>query len=242
MKCTSPLLENMSGKLGGSVAAKARGGIQYFRALVIPTNPDTSFQKASRNAMASAAALWRSTLTEAQQEAWWDAATGSLTGQGLFTKVNQPRIYANNADVVTLQDAAEPISYFPSPLAAGFAPTTTLTTPGSVVIDDSANTMTVTLINELDEWNAGTDTGAAGVLYVYASHQQNASRLSREHPFRMIGAFAFGVTADALAAPINLAPLGFTTQAGKVMYVKFRAQTGSGGISGDSTIRVTITA
>jgi hypothetical protein len=41
---------------------------------------------------------------------------------------------------------------------------------------------------------------------------------------------------------INLATYGFTTQAGKVMYLKFRAYTSDGRVSGEINVRQTITA
>jgi hypothetical protein len=238
MKCTSPLLENMSGKLGGSVASRARGGIAYFRALVIPTNPDTSMQKAAREAIASASARWRSILTEAQQEAWWDVATGAQTGQTLYTKINQPRIFAVNTTRVTLatDTTLVPID---TPNAL-FTPSTQLTAPTGMVIDDSANTLVISGISTADPWQVDADENDPGVLYIYGSHQQNSSRFSRQHPYQLLAAYTKGAT-NITTVTVNLAPLGFTTQTDKVMYIKLRAQDKYGGLSTDLVQRVAIT-
>lgn len=236
MKVRSPLVTEMSGKLGNMVASTARGGITYFRALVTPRNPATLLQLALRAALVSAARYWKETLTESQQEAWWDVAEGGQTGQTLFQRVNQPRIYAVNAGLAT-----PPFVVVTEPPETTSTP---LTPPTSIVIDDSANTLTFTPSVD-DQWNAETvDAGKVSGLFVYASHQQSASRFSRQHAYRIIGTLsrAEGDPTFNTAQVINLAPLGFTTQAGKVMYVKFVAQDQNGGVSIVFEQRVTITA
>ena len=238
MKYKSALLHDLSGKIGGAVASKARGDIGYFRKLVTPSNPNTAMQKASRDAITSAAVYWRETLTEEQQELWWDEAEGSQTGQSLFTRCNQPRIFANNAGRNVSTEGGD------IPLLVITAPPLSKSTPFSgfnAVVDDSANTLTVTMASLLDPWIADAIESEPGVAYVYASHQQNSSRFARQHPYQMVASFVCGApTITALVT--NLAPLGFTSSVGKVMYVKVRVQDKAGGISGDIIKRIVVTA
>lgn len=244
MKVISPIFSSMRGKLGGAVGSVARGGIAYFRALVIPTNPSTTLQTLVRAAMQSASAYWRTTLSETNQELWWDQASGGQTGQGLFTKVNQPRVYAQNTGLARSNDTADPIDAIDYVVTPPDGTGTTITLPSAIVIDDSANTLTFTAGPD-DEWNTETPVASKpSLLYVYGSHQQSPSRFSRQHPYRLL-AVVERVNGDpavgALISPIPLAPLGMTTTAGDVMYVKFRASTSDGRISNEVTTRVIIT-
>lgn len=238
MKVKSAILTEMSGKIGGAVASRARGDIQYFRKLVTPTNPSTGLQKASRNAVASASSYWKSTLTDVQREAWWDLATGAQTGQTLFNKVNQPRIFANNSTLLVGTDGATP------PITTIVPPPASLSTPFSgfiAVIDDSANTLTISGLNVLDPYQSDTSDTTPSVVYVYCSHQQTASRFSRQHAYRLVYADAIGGPVAALAA-INLAALGMTTAVGEIMYVKLVVQAPDGAISVPTEARITIVA
>lgn len=243
MKWSSSLVDTLSGSMGGRTASTARGGIGYFRTKVVPRNPSTLLQSAVRAALSSAAVYWNTVLSEADQEAWWDLAEGGQTGQSLFTKANQGRIYATNSG----RTAGITGTYAGFLMDVVLTPpesfSTTLTTPTAIVIDDSANTL-VFVANAIDEWNAeavGSDQHA--MLAVYASHQQSASRFSRQHPYQAL-AFVVREEGDAAAGTvtINLATYGFTTQVGKVMYLKFRAYTTDGRVSGEINVRQTIVA
>jgi hypothetical protein len=244
MKWRSSLVDELSGSMGGRTASVARGGIGYFRSRVIPRNPNTLLQSAVRAALSSASVYWNTILSEADREAWWDLAEGGQTGQSLFTKANQARIYAVNSNRTVDSSGAYTELDVPIVTVPPESSATNLTTPSPIVIDDSANTLSVT-VSQLDDWNAETvPTDAASMLAVYASHQQSASRNSRQHPFQALG-FVVRPEADpTIATPIvfNLATHGFTTQAGKVMYLKFIAYTSDGRVSSAIITRVTITA
>lgn len=75
MKYLSALLTQASGKLGGAVAAKNRGG-NYFRARVAPVQPRSVAQQNVRSNLATQAAIWKG-LTQANISAW--NALASLT-------------------------------------------------------------------------------------------------------------------------------------------------------------------
>lgn len=88
MKVTSAILSTMSGKLAGAVASKARGGIQYFRTLVQPSNPRTYLQRQVRAALSSIAGAWRSTLSGSQRAAWLAIAKTGESGIDRYTAAN----------------------------------------------------------------------------------------------------------------------------------------------------------
>lgn len=87
-----------SGKLGGHVYAKNRGGA-YVRTNQTPSNPQTTFQQFSRNLLTQFSQGW-SALTEAQRSGW-NAATEffqrtdqfgdvrKLSGKNLYTSLNK---------------------------------------------------------------------------------------------------------------------------------------------------------
>jgi hypothetical protein len=75
------------GKLGGHVLSKNRGGA-YARTKVTPVNPQTSFQLAARNLLASLSQGWRS-LTQAQRDAW-NAAVQSFQKTDVFGDLRTP--------------------------------------------------------------------------------------------------------------------------------------------------------
>lgn len=65
-----PLLgTSLSGSVGGIVASHNAGGA-YFRARVVPTNPNTVFQIAVRSQVASLTVQWQTALTPLQRDAW----------------------------------------------------------------------------------------------------------------------------------------------------------------------------
>lgn len=242
MKVISPLFSDMSGKLGGAVGAKARGGVMYLRALVIPTNPSTLLQTAIRSAVQSASAIWQSVLTELQQSNWFDIATGTQTGKSLFAKVNQARIYAANAGRITDEAGTEAV--FEPPYFAD-APTDGITVPFFLntppVIDDSGNTLDIGEASE-GHWNINATGAAEAGVYVYLSGPQSPSRNARQHPYQLVRAYAIGSDGDITFTPINLATLGIPTVAGKIYYVKVYAQDDKGRTSLPVEYRVTCVA
>lgn len=76
-----------SGKLGGQVASKNRGG-SYVRTKVTPTNPNTSAQAAVRNRLTSFSQGWRA--LSAAQLAAWNAAVSDFAKTDIFGDVKQP--------------------------------------------------------------------------------------------------------------------------------------------------------
>lgn len=240
MKIRSAILTEMSGKLGGAVGSTARGGIQYLRKLVIPSNPRTLLQTAIRNAVSSASSIWVNILSEATQTAWWDIAEGSQTGKSLFAKVNQPRLYARNTgrskkpSGAALTNVLSYIETPPASLATDFAGIT-------ATIDDSANTLILPLIPGGEPWRVDAATDTPAMMFIFVSASQNASRFSRQHPYQLVRAIGFEDVADVTPAAIDLAALGLATITGKIMYVKIIVQAVLGGLSVAQETRVTVT-
>ena len=92
------MMTDASGKLGGHVFAKNRGG-SYVRTKGIPTNPQTSFQSAIRSMFAAISSAW-SGLTTSARLSWNEAVSSYATtdifgdlrnpsGKALFQRLNQ---------------------------------------------------------------------------------------------------------------------------------------------------------
>lgn len=243
MKVTSAIFTSFSGSIGGAVAAKARGGIAYLRARIIPSNPRTTFQSAIRGAIAGAAAVWSAVLSQVQRDAWDGKATGTQTGQTLYSRTNVPRLYANGTDrKITPAGVAETAAINrvdTPPTSLGAA----LTSPG-VVIDAPSDTMTITW-NTADAWY--TETVAAGknaIAMIYVSPPQSPSRGARQFPYQLAACLVRknGGTAMSATLDIDLAALGMDPLENDVMYVKVGVQQSDGSVSIYGEERVVVTA
>lgn len=110
------IVDNISGKLNGTVFAKNKGG-HYMRSKSMPSNPKTSFQTAVRARFGAIAQLWGA-LTQAQRNAWNAMAsefpytnrlgdTKILSGFALHQKLNT-NLAVIGADAIS--NPPEPIS------------------------------------------------------------------------------------------------------------------------------------
>lgn len=227
----SPLLSNdWRGKIGNQVAAKARGGIQYLRELVVPKNPRTFLQSAIRAAVSAVASYWTNNLTQEEREQWANVATGQQTGGTRFSLVNNPRRYSLNTNFFTAitggdVEALQMVDVPPPAFSTEF-------TKPELLIDASDGQLRIGALTATDAFIADATDAAPAIIYVFVSPPQSPSRFARQHAYR----FARGLTLGdppLNAAPylINLAPLGMTPTAGQVMYVKIRAQHPDGALS-----------
>lgn len=110
------IVDNISGKLNGTVFSKNKGG-HYMRSKSMPSNPKTTFQSLVRARFGAIAQLWGA-LTEAQRDAWRAMAsefpytnrlgdTKILSGFALHQKLN------TNLAVIgqpAISDPPEPIT------------------------------------------------------------------------------------------------------------------------------------
>ena len=106
------------GKLGGQVASKNRSGA-YVRTKVTPVNPNTTYQSAVRQRLASLSKEWGS-LTEPQRLAWNAAANSGQwnkndifgdarrpTGKNLFTGINLVSLETTNTLLLQVPKKAD---------------------------------------------------------------------------------------------------------------------------------------
>ncbi len=76
-----------SGKIGGHVASKNRGGA-YLRTKTTPSNPNTAAQAAARGILSSLSQGW-SSLTDSQR-AGWNAAVSDFSSTDIFGDIKNP--------------------------------------------------------------------------------------------------------------------------------------------------------
>lgn len=106
------------GKLGGQVASKNRGGA-YVRTKVTPVNPNTSFQSAVRQRLASLSKEWGS-LSEERRRSWNESANSGQwnktdifgdarrpTGKNLFTGINLVSLETTNTLLLNVPKKAD---------------------------------------------------------------------------------------------------------------------------------------
>lgn len=148
-----------SGKLGGHVLSKNRGG-SYARTKVTPTNPRTSYQTNVRGVFATISSGW-SSLTDAERASWNNSVAAYATtnifgdlknpsGKALYQKINQNLIISGQFAVTVCPQPIE-VPYLAVSSAVGDASsgTMTITTTGD-------GTGTVTLVYATPILSQGT--------------------------------------------------------------------------------------
>ena len=110
------MMTDASGKLGGQVFAKNRGG-SYVRTKGIPSNPQTTAQMYIRGIFASISSGW-STLNESARLGWNNAVSGFATtdvfgdlrnpsGKALYQKLNQNLAISGQAGITVAPQPSE---------------------------------------------------------------------------------------------------------------------------------------
>lgn len=220
MKFVSALFTTASGKLGGIVASHNAGG-QYFRGLVIPTDPATAFQIAVRNSMTILSAGWLDDLTDAQREAWATYAANTpitnvlgapinVSGLNMYQRTNVPRLQAG----LTRLDTAPTTFNFGS-----------FTDPSFAV--DTANDEVDVTFADTDAWANEDDSS----MLVYGSLPQNQTRNFFKGPYRLLGTIDGDVTTPP-SSPAALA-LSVPVVAGQRVFFRVRVSRADGRLSGE---------
>lgn len=90
-KWTSPLFTDIRNKLGNSVVFSMWKGRPYFRAYVIPANPNTNKQKAYRTLLANLVKRFQDVVATADEKAEWNATALEflISGFNVFCKFGQ---------------------------------------------------------------------------------------------------------------------------------------------------------
>jgi len=113
------IVVNGSGKLGGHVYSKNRGG-NYVRTLATPSNPQTPAQQAGRAVFTVLSQGW-SALTQAQRDGWNSATdqfiktdqfgdVRELSGKGLYMSLNKELVLIGQA-ILSVVPAPGPIVF-----------------------------------------------------------------------------------------------------------------------------------
>lgn len=181
------IVTQVSGSIGGITGSHNRGGL-YFRARAIPVDPGSVLQQTLRSAMATLAARWRDTLTEAQRDAWrvYAANTPLLSPLGDPRDVGGLPMY-ERANVIAIQTAHAVVD---DPAVSGLPE---LSPPTSVDLSSGTGTLTIGLA--ADPWTS--EDGA--FLAVYASRPLSESIGFFKGPYRLIGS----VDGDSVTPPTS---------------------------------------
>lgn len=177
IKLSSVGITNISGKAGGSIYSRNRGGA-YVKNFAVPTNPNTTFQQNVRNIFGGIAQAWRA-LTEEQRssfnalaplytarDVFGDGLT--YTGSQLHQKLNG-NLMLNGQDPITT--ALEP---------QGTPPMISINGVSSLAVDN-----TYALSYALD-YNIGEFSMADFVVVVSAAAPSSATRTYQQNRFRFV--------------------------------------------------------
>ncbi len=164
----------MSGKLGGNVFARNKGGA-YTRNWVKPTNPSTVAQQNQRNTLALKSAAWRN-ITDSERSSWKSWADDNpvldrlgssivLSGAQAFTKININRDNATDSSTQAEVPAA---------------PTFTAD------IMDTSSSLTISISGNQLEIPLGTGAAASQVVFVFASKPVSAGVTNTNSAMRLV--------------------------------------------------------
>lgn len=218
------MMTDASGKLGGQVFAKNRGG-NYVRTKVTPSNPQSVAQMAVRGIFASISSRW-SALTEAQRATFNTFVSsyaktdifGDLrnpSGKSLFQRLNQNLLISEQAE----------ISVCVSPLEVPFANVV------SAISSVSGNSLEV-------DYNGDT-TGAKVIVWATPKLSKGTTFVKNQLRQIAVQAGASGGTLDAYAAYIGK----FGVPAlGDNIYIGVKVINANGQASPLETIKLTVTA
>ena len=178
----------MSGKLGGNVFARNKGGA-YSRNWVKPTNPATAAQQNQRNTLALKSAAWRD-LTDEQRDSWKSWADDNpvldrlgasivLSGAQAYTTININRDNAGDSDTQSTTPSS------PTYTAA------IIDTTGSLAIGIGADTFEIPL---------GAGAAENDIMFMFASKPVSAGVTNTNSSLRLVKVVT--ITADEVTAAV----------------------------------------
>lgn len=210
-----------SGSAGGLTAAKNRGG-NYWRARVVPLNPESPAQTEVRLNLAAAATAWRA-ITSAQRTDW-NSYAETLSGNNRVGDSSKPSGINAFCGTNSLRHLASLAQLSPAPTSGGKG---TFTPPASTpVYDISSETLTVD-ITLTDSWAAT----AGGVLFAFVSRPQSAGVNYFKGPY-VLGDFLVrggSAPSDPWVIDANVLPYAYT--AGQRVFMRLHAMDVLGRIS-----------
>lgn len=212
-----------SGKIGGHVASKNKGGA-YLRTKVTPSNPQTSYQTAVRDRLASLSQAWRA-LSDAQRNAW-NGAVESFKRTNVFGDLKSPsgfNLYQRiNNNILVLGGTAIDVPPLP----------TSTDTFSSLVLTAASGTPALSLAFSVD---AGEDHG----YKLFATAPVSPGKKNVNSQYRLISKGTATPTSPLNILSVYNAKFGGVGEAGQRISVKMVSCGATTGIEG---VAVTATA
>jgi hypothetical protein len=172
-----------------------------MRARAIPTNPGTSEQQAIRSNLATLAAFWSSTLSQAQRDGWAVYAANvpvfNALGQAINLSGQQMYIRSNTALVQTTLSRIDD-----APTIFDLGP---YTPPVVGVISSAADTFSMAFDNT-DAW-ANEDDAA---MLFYISRPQNPGITYFKGPYQFAGEILGNATTAPTSPTLITSPFDYT--------------------------------
>jgi hypothetical protein len=213
-----------SGKIGGHVASKNRGGA-YLRTKVTPNNPQTVSQMSVRGIFASISALW-SSLTQLQRDSW-DSFVSAYSSTDIFGDIRNPS--GKNLHQKLNQNL----------INSGQSAITTCVSPSEVPFANLTEVNGDVSADELEIDLSGDTTGCK--LLVFATPSLSQGTKFVKNKLRVIGSFDGGNAAPVQAGAEYIAKFG-NFVAGANIYVGVRVINANGQASPLETVKAVIVA
>lgn len=179
----------MSGKLGGTVFARNKGGATA-RNFQAPINPSTPQQSVVRNIMTSLSDDWVNLLTQTQRDGW-EAYSFNVQGVNrLGDPITLPALsWFTGSNVARIQAGL---------VQANDAPTIFTRGEGDSLLAVTASEATQLLSVTFDILNGWVDEDDAGMV-IYTSRPQNETVKFFKGPYRLAGV----IEGDSVTAPTS---------------------------------------
>lgn len=219
-----------SGKLAGIVASHNAGG-QYFRQLVIPTDPASVQQQTVRNAVVNLSNRWVNNLTVAQRLAWSVYGQNVTLTNRLGDQINISGIAQYiRSNVSRRQDSnLSRVDSAPTTFDTGdFNEATGVATEASQQV--------AVAFTEADDWVGEDDAG----MMLYVSRPQNPTVNFFKGPYR----FAGTILGDSVTPPTTPTAIAvpFAVVAGQRLHCYVRVTRADGRLSGRQYFIADVTA
>lgn len=190
IKMSSVGITAISGKAGGSVYSRNRGG-EYIKNFVMPTNTITQARQAVRSIFGSLASAWR-TLTQPQRNTWIEQAPNYLRTNAFGDKKQlQPNALFVGQNTNLLNAGLDQISEITAPEG-----TNGLVRRVNGAFDLASGSATWDFTFSLETDNSPTNVGNHFVLEAAPAH--NASRKNVQNEYRVLAK-----SADLSPTPLN---------------------------------------
>lgn len=179
IKMSSVGITAISGKAGGSVYSRNRGG-EYIKNFVMPTNTITQARQAVRAVFGTLASAWRA-LSQAERNTWIEQAPNYLRTNAFGDKKQlQPNALFVGQNTNLLNAGLSQINEIPAPQG-----TNGLVSAGGSAFDLQSGSPAWDFQFELEMDNdPGTGTGNAYVLEATPPH--NASKRNVKNEYRVL--------------------------------------------------------